>query len=68
MALNWVPVMRIRAVCYSAFSSPGFGITWSLLTLLSGFIYLIYEERKRGNFPAGQAKSVIAACSCPLPK
>jgi hypothetical protein len=39
--------MRIRGVCYSAFSSPNLGITWAMLTLVSGLIYLIYSERKR---------------------
>jgi hypothetical protein len=38
---------RIRGVCYSAFSSPNLGITWAMLTLISGRIYLIYAERKR---------------------
>jgi hypothetical protein len=38
---------RIRGVCYSAFSSPNLGITWAMLTLASGLIYLIYAERKR---------------------
>lgn len=39
--------IRIRGVCYSAFSSPNLGITWAMLTLVSGLIYLIYAERKR---------------------
>jgi hypothetical protein len=42
-------VTRVRSVCYSAFGSPGLGITWSLVTLLSGLIFLIYDERKRRN-------------------
>jgi hypothetical protein len=42
-------VTRVRSVCYSAFGSPGLGITWSLVTLLSGLIFLIYDERKRCN-------------------
>ena len=57
MTFNWTPfkrlyhsVMHVRSVCYSAFGSPGLGITWSLVTLLSGLIYLIYDERKRRNF------------------
>jgi hypothetical protein len=40
-------VMRIRGVCYSAFSSPNLGITWAMLSLVSGLIYLIYSECKR---------------------
>ena len=39
--------MRIRGVCYSAFSSPNLGITWAMLTLVSGLIYLLYSERNR---------------------
>jgi len=57
MTFNWMPFKRlyhsvthVRSVCYSAFGSPGLGITWSLVTLLSGLIYLIYDERKRRNF------------------
>ena len=57
MTFNWTPfkrlyhsVMHVRSVCYSAFGSPGLGITWSLVTLLSGLIYLIYDQRKRRNF------------------
>jgi len=57
MTFNWIPFKRLyhsvtqaRSVCYSAFGSPGLGITWSLVTLLSGLIYLIYDERKRRNF------------------
>ncbi len=38
--------IRIRGVCYSAFSSPHLGITWAMLTLVSGLIYLMYAERK----------------------
>jgi hypothetical protein len=51
---NWIAFKRLshsvthaRSVCYSAFASPNLGITWSLVTLLSGLIYLIYHERKR---------------------
>jgi hypothetical protein len=57
MTFNWMPfkrlyhsVMHVRSVCYSAFGTPGLGITWSLVTLLSGLLYLIYDERKRRNF------------------
>jgi hypothetical protein len=44
--LNEVAI-RVRGVCYSAFSSPNLGITWAMLALISGLIYLIYAERKR---------------------
>lgn len=40
-------MMRIRGVCYSAFSSPNLGITWAMLSLASGLVYLIYSERNR---------------------
>lgn len=39
--------IRIRGVCYSAFSSPNLGVTWAMLALVSGLIYLIYAEWKR---------------------
>jgi hypothetical protein len=42
-----------RAALYAAFGSPGFGITWSVVTFLSGLLYLIYDERKRRNVEAG---------------
>jgi len=35
-----------RAALYAAFGSPGFGITWSVVTFLSGLLYLIYDEHK----------------------
>jgi hypothetical protein len=43
-----------RAALYSAFSSPGCGITWSVVTFLSGVLYLIYNEHKRLNVEAGR--------------
>jgi len=43
-----------RAALYAAFGSPGFGITWSVVTFLSGMLYLIYDEHKRRNVEAGQ--------------
>ena len=46
-------VSGARAALYAAFGSPGFGITWSVVTFLSGLIYLIYDERKRRNFEGG---------------
>lgn len=49
--------IRIRGVCYSAFSSPHLGITWAMLTLVSGLIYLIYAERKVRVFDEMAASS-----------
>lgn len=37
-------VSSARAPLYSAFSSPGCGITLSVVTFLSGVLYLIYNE------------------------
>lgn len=37
----------VRDAFYSAFGSPGLGVTWSVVTFLSGLLYLIYKERKR---------------------
>jgi hypothetical protein len=48
-ALNYT-----RAALYSAFSSPGCGITWSVVTFLTGVLYLIYNEHKRPNVEAGR--------------
>ncbi len=66
MTFNWKPikslrhsVMHVRSVCYSAFGSPGLGITWSLVTLLSGLIYLVYDERKRRNFQLKRKNSTV---------
>ena len=65
MTFNWIPikrvhsVMRVRSVCYSAFGSPGLGITWSLVTLLGGLIYLAYDERKRRNFQLKRKNSTV---------
>jgi hypothetical protein len=46
-------VSGARAALYAAFGSPGFGITWSVVTFLSGLLYLIYAEHKRRNVEAG---------------
>jgi hypothetical protein len=43
-----------RAALYTAFGSPGFGITWSVVTFLSGLLYLIYDEHRRRNVEAGR--------------
>lgn len=38
-----------RDALYAGFSSPSFGITWSIVTFLSGLAYLIYDDHKRHN-------------------
>jgi hypothetical protein len=38
-----------RAALYAGFGTPTFGITWSIVTFLSGLAYLIYDDRKRRN-------------------
>ena len=76
MTFNWMPFKRlyhsvthVRSVCYSAFGSPGLGITWSLVSLLSGLIYLIYDDRKRRNFqPERQKRAVKLGNSCEAAK
>ena len=35
------------------------GITWSLVTLLGGLIYLAYDERKRRNFQLKRKNSTV---------
>lgn len=45
-----------RAALYAAFGSPGFGITWSVVTFLSGLLYLIYDEHRRRNVEARHQK------------
>jgi len=47
-----------RAALYSMFGSPSFGITWSIVTFLSGLVYLIYDEHKRRNVGAGRKERV----------
>jgi hypothetical protein len=42
-----------RAALYAAFGSPGFGITWSVVTFLSGLLYLIYDEHRQRKVEAG---------------
>lgn len=42
-----------RASLYAAFGSPSFGITWCILTSLSGLVYLIYNDHKRRKNGAG---------------
>jgi hypothetical protein len=38
-----------RAALYAGFGSPSFGITWSIVTFLSGLAYVIYNDHKRRN-------------------
>lgn len=51
-------VSHTRTALYSAFSSPGCGITWCVVTFLSGVLYLIYSEHKRHNVEAGRKEDV----------
>jgi hypothetical protein len=51
-------VSYARAALYSAFSSPGCGITLSVVTFLSGMLYLIYNEHKRHNVQAVRKEGV----------
>jgi hypothetical protein len=51
-------VIYTRAALYSAFSSPSCGITWSVVTFLSGLLYLIYHEHKQLNVEAGRKEDV----------
>ena len=48
-----------RDAFYSAFSSPSYGITWSVVTFLTGLFYLVYRERRRRNL-AAEPKRVVA--------
>lgn len=52
-------VSHTRSALYSAFSSPGCGITWCVVTFLSGVVYLIYNEHKRRNVEAGRNEDVV---------
>ena len=52
-------VTHVRTVFYSAFGSPGLGITWSVLTFGAGLIYLIYDQRKRRNFQPDRQHNTI---------
>lgn len=40
----------VRDAFYSAFGSPGLGVTWSVVTFLSGLLYLIYKKRRQRDF------------------
>ena len=42
-----------RDALYATFGSPSFGITWCILTFLSGLFYLIYDDHKRRKNEAG---------------
>lgn len=35
-----------RAAFYSAFSAPNLGMTWAVVTFLSGLLYLAYRQHK----------------------
>ena len=48
-----------RDAFYSAFSTPSYGITWSVVTFLSGLFYLVYKERRRYNLEA-EPEQVVA--------
>jgi hypothetical protein len=52
-------VTHVRTVCYSAFGSPGYGITWSLLTFGAGLVYLIYDQRKRRNLQPDRENATV---------
>ena len=52
-------VTHVRTVFYSAFGSPGLGITWSLLSLGAGVMYLIYDQRKRRNLQPDRQHNTI---------
>jgi hypothetical protein len=39
-------VSSARAAFYSAFSAPNLGMTWAVVTFLSGLLYLIYNQHK----------------------
>jgi len=51
-------VTHVRTVFYSAFGSPGLGITWSLLTFGAGLVYLMYDQRKRNLQPDRQYATI----------
>jgi hypothetical protein len=56
-----------RAALYAAFGSPGFGITWSVVTFLSGLLYLIYDEHKRRNVEAEHKEDGGSTCEAVPP-
>lgn len=39
-------VSSARAAFYSAFSAPNLGMTWAVVTFLSGLLYLMYKQHK----------------------
>jgi hypothetical protein len=57
-----------RAALYAAFGSPGFGITWSVVTFLSGLLYLIYDEHKRRNVEAEHKEDAESTCEAVTPR
>jgi hypothetical protein len=52
-------VTHVRTVFYSAFGSPGLGVTWSLLTFGAGLVYLIYDQRKRRDLQLDRQHATI---------
>jgi hypothetical protein len=51
-------VIYARGALYSAFGSPGHGITWSVVTFLTGLLYVIYREHKRSNLEVDRKEAV----------
>ena len=47
-----------RDALYAGFGTPSFGITWSIVTFLSGVAYLIYDDRKRRNTGAKRQRDL----------
>ena len=52
-------VTHVRTVFYSAFGSPGLGVTWSLLTFGAGLVYLMYDQRKRRDLQQDRQYATI---------
>ena len=48
-----------RAAFYSAFGSPNLGVTWAVVTFLSGLFYLIYNQHRR-QIVSAEPKNVAA--------
>ena len=50
---------RASAAWYSACGSSGFGITWTVVTFLSGLLYLFYDGHKRQKIKAYAKKASL---------
>ena len=50
-------VSCVHAALYTAFGSPGLGITWSVMTFLSALFYLIYDKHNRQTIEAAPKKA-----------